>query len=368
MTDKLIWGLIGAAQVGAASQRRIYRYLEHHQMTLAQGWANLATWGRVVKLPADKLARLLAVQKEWPLERWQAYLAKMGWQICVLGEANFPRLLAHIPDFPVVLFYQGQIEVLQGNSLAVVGARRMTHYGRAVIEELLDERLCQVTIVSGLMTGVDVSAHSRALAIGAPTAAFLGYGLELTWPAGARECRAQILAAGGAIISEFAPWEAPVARNFPIRNRLVAGSTCATLVIEAAVRSGSLITANLAADYGREVMAVPGSIFNERSVGCLELIAQGATMVRTSQQIGEVLQNLGVAVAETGKEASAGPTKVVIEDEWQKKVLELLQAGPAETEQLVAALGDQQAVATACTWLELMGEIARDEAGRWQAS
>ncbi|MBQ6436497.1 DNA-processing protein DprA [bacterium] len=364
------WALISSSDGWSASDgRKLQNFLEHNDLEIEDFWKNLPESGRWCGLKAEKVTALLKQKREWTLETWVEYLAERQIKVVLLSDDNYPPLLRYIPDWTPVLFYQGKLDCLQRVTLAVVGARKMTAYGQTAIEMLLGRELAGVTVVSGLMTGVDETAHRRALETGCQTAAFLGYGLEIVWPATMRQLKEEILLAGGAVVSEMAPWAEPRAHTFPIRNRLVAGVSVATLVIEAAKRSGSLITSNLALDYGREVMVVPGPINSELSVGCLELIKKGALPVASGQEVREVLMNSSL-----GK---------ITHEEWQlpeveevKKqtdlpglageIAKILEQECLESEELCQRLGREEQVLQELGKLEIMGQVVRGETGRWR--
>ncbi|MGD8376505.1 MAG: DNA-processing protein DprA, partial [Acidobacteriota bacterium] len=184
----------------------------------------------------------------------------------------FPLGLAEMPDPPVALYLRGELTDRDLESIAIVGPRRPTTYGRMVAEELAgDLAVAGVTVVSGLAEGVDAAAHAGALASGGRTVAFLGSGLDHPYPRANRRLRERI-PQSGAVISEFPLGTEPRAWHFPQRNRLIAGLSRGTVVVEAARKSGALITAEHAMELGREVFAVPGPVTSDRSEGTLALI------------------------------------------------------------------------------------------------
>ncbi len=206
-------------------------------------------------------------------------------------DADFPPLLKSIPDPPLVLYYRGAITQLHNASaIAVVGARRCTSSGRLLAQQMAkDLSLHGLIIVSGLALGIDGAAHRGALSAAesnasAPakpglTVAVLGSGLNRIYPQRHRQLAAEIVAADGLLLSEYPPSTGPKAHHFPERNRLISGICGATVVIEAGERSGSLITARLGLEQGRDVMAVPGPVSSSVSIGCHRLIQQGAALV-----------------------------------------------------------------------------------------
>ena len=196
-----------------------------------------------------------------------------------LHDARYPELLKQIADPPSILFVQGDVSLLAKWQIALVGSRNPSASGRDTAYEF-SRYLAQdgITINSGLAMGIDAASHQGALAAGGKTIAVIGTGLDRVYPAKHRELAHEI-ASTGAIVSEFALGTSPRAENFPRRNRIISGLSLGTVVVEAAVKSGSLITARMAMEQGREVFAIPGSIHNPLARGCHQLIRQGAKLV-----------------------------------------------------------------------------------------
>ncbi|WP_370661366.1 DNA-processing protein DprA [Massilia terrae] len=220
---------------------------------------------------------LLAATLDW--------LKRPGHHLITRHDQRYPALLAQIPDPPLMLYAIGEPGLLAQPCLAIVGSRNASAQGRANAEAfaqaLSDGGL---TIVSGLAAGIDASAHIGALRGGASTIAVVGTGLDRVYPARHREL-AQCIARQGCMLSEYALGTGPIANNFPRRNRIISGLAAGVLVVEAAAESGSLITAGLANDQGREVFAVPGSIHSALSKGCHKLIRDGALLVETANDV-----------------------------------------------------------------------------------
>ena len=207
-----------------------------------------------------------------------------GFGLVCLTDSGYPELLKTIPDPPVVLYIYGEVRS-QEMTVALVGSRKATPYGLNVTQFLAqDLGAAGVTVVSGLARGIDARAHSAALQAGARTIAVLGSGLDCMYPS-EHKLLAQKIARKGAVITEFPLGTPPNRENFPIRNRIISGLSYAVVVVEASDKSGSLITARMAAEQGREILAVPGSIFNESSKGCHSLIKDGAAVVRDWKDI-----------------------------------------------------------------------------------
>ena len=220
----------------------------------------------------------------------------LGWAqqpgnyILTLGDATYPQALLSAADPPVLLYAKGAIELLNRPAIAIVGSRNATKQGEANAAAFSATLAgAGLTIVSGLAAGIDAAAHRGALKEAASTIAVIGTGIDRIYPA-RNEGLAREIAESGCILSEFPLGTPPIANNFPRRNRLIAGLARGCLVVEAAKQSGSLITARLAAEAGREVFAIPGSIHSPQSKGCHALIKQGAKLVESAQDVLEELR------------------------------------------------------------------------------
>ncbi len=230
-------------------------------------------------------------------QRWATALAWLrgGPQrhVLTLGDADYPRPLLETADPPLLLYVQGDVSRLNQPGVAIVGSRSASAQGRDTARAIAAELSQQGwVVVSGLAHGIDGAAHEGALAAGpvaAGTVAVVGTGLDIVYPP-RHAALAQRIAAAGAVLSEYAPGTPPLPQHFPQRNRIIAGLSQGTLVVEAALRSGSLITARLALEAGRDVFAVPGSIHAEQSKGCNALIKQGAKLVESAADIVEELR------------------------------------------------------------------------------
>lgn len=223
-------------------------------------------------------------------ERHLAQAAGMDAHIIALGEPEYPSLLGHIDHAPPLLCIKGVIDLLTQPKLAMVGARNASAAGRRLTRQLAQELSASgLAIVSGLARGIDTAAHEAALAGG--TIAVLAGGIDHIYPPENAELHAQI-AADGVIVSEMMPGFRPQARDFPRRNRIISGMCFGVVVVEAAQRSGSLITARLAVEQGREVFAIPGSPLDPRAAGTNRLIQQGAALVASGGDILEILTPL----------------------------------------------------------------------------
>lgn len=261
---------------------------------------------------------------------------KIGLDILCCGNDNYPALLTTIPDPPLVLYCRGRL-VPDEPSVALVGSRKATPYGLNVAQYLArDLGKAGITIVSGLARGIDASAHHAAIQSGARTLAVLGSGLDVIYPAEHRNL-ADSITSQGALISEFPLGTQPNRENFPIRNRIISGLSHVIVVVEASTKSGSLITARMAAEQGREVLAVPGSIFNESSQGCLELIRDGVALVRNWKDVVQALPaHVASHINKDAEDLSADLT------EQEKNIIALLSfEQPKHVDQLVGLAGIQ---------------------------
>ncbi|MFM8768662.1 MAG: DNA-processing protein DprA, partial [Rubrivivax sp.] len=221
-------------------------------------------------------------------EAWLA--AQPGRQAIPVGDALYPAPLLHCGDPPLMLFVEGRVDLLHRPAVAMVGSRHATPQGLAharAFAAVLSQ--AGVTVVSGLAAGIDGAAHEGALQGEGSTVAVVGTGPDIVYPRRHMGLARRILDRG-ALVSEYAPGTPVLAHHFPHRNRLIAGLTLGTVVIEAALKSGSLITARLASECGREVFAVPGSILSPQSSGCHALIRQGAQLVESAEEILQTLQ------------------------------------------------------------------------------
>lgn len=261
-----------------------------------------------------------------------ALAEKNGIRIITYSDSDYPNLLRHIPDPPPVLYVYGSLRPDSLN-IAIVGSRNATPYGRTVTENLSGDLSRRgFTIVSGMARGIDSAAHAGTLAAGGKTIAVLGCGLGTIYPAENRKLFHRI-AEDGAVISEFSYTTPPEAHHFPIRNRIISGLSLGTVVVEATHQSGSLITARLAAEQGREVFAVPGSVRSFKSMGTHSLIKQGAKLVEHADDIVEELN-----IAEEACPGHTGVASTVGLTPAEQKVLDKLSTYPIHIDKLVREL------------------------------
>lgn len=290
-----------------------------------------------------------------------------GWTLLRAGGPRYPVQLAAVRGCPDALFVRGDPAVLARPQLSIVGSRAASPAGRETAFEFAAALAARgLAITSGLAAGIDAAAHRGALAAGGVTIAVCGTGLDRVYPAEHADLAAEI-ARRGALVSEFPPGTPPLAENFPQRNRLMSGLSLGVLVIEAAARSGSLITARHAAEQGRDVLAVPGSIHNALARGCHRLIKDGAALVETPDDVIEALEFRGFL---PGNTASCGAANAEIPgarlDSDTEILLNALGFEPADLDQLVERTGfAPQAVVSRLQLLELEGRVESLAGGRF---
>jgi len=277
-----------------ADYERLAQALGGHDAIRRASVSDLAHRGRLRPKLATEAARLLG-SDEPDEELRQA--AERGIAIVPFTSPDYPAILRRTPEPPLVLYVQGEIEPADAVALAIVGTRRPSHYGTTQAGRLAAELAARgMTIVSGLAHGIDTAAHRAALDAGGRTIAVLGGGIARLYPA-ANAALADDIAQHGAVVSEFPLHTKSLRAFFPRRNRIVSGLALGVLVVEAAFKSGALITADWALAQGREVFALPGRVTDRRSRGCHLLIKQGAALVETSDDILEGLGDVGKTLA-----------------------------------------------------------------------
>lgn len=328
-----------------------------------------AIFGASIKALSDVVGlsqaeRLLTLNVAVDIEAALDWATLPGNHILTLADGDYPQALLEIADPPVVLYLKGRVELLNRPALAIVGSRNPTPQGVANAANFAATLTgAGLTIVSGMALGIDAAAHRGALDGGGLTVAVIGTGADRVYPARNRDL-AQAISDQGAIVSEFPLGTAALAANFPRRNRLIAGLSQGCLVVEAAARSGSLITARLAADAGREVFAIPGSIHSPLSKGCHQLIKQGAKLVESAQDILEELR-WPVAPA-TGETGSAAAESHPAEPEADS-LLAMLGHDPCTLDTLADRAGlTPDALLAMLLQLELEGRVTSLPGGRYQ--
>ncbi len=294
-------------------------------------------------------------------------------QVLTPGDSGYPALLREIARPPPQLYIRGAVAVLSLPQLAIVGSRNATPAGAETARDFSSHLAARgFCITSGLAEGIDAAAHRGALAVGGRTVAVCGTGPDIVYPRHHESLAAEIIATGGAIVSEFAPGTAVHRGNFPRRNRLISGLAVGTLVVEAGVRSGALITARHALEQGRDVFAIPGSIHNPVARGCHRLIRNGAKLVETAadivEELGGLLAMLGLDDAPKRAESTPEATDCPVENAAEYAgLLAAMAWDPVDADTLVArsglTIGD---VSSMLLLLEMQGSVRALSGGRYQ--
>lgn len=356
--DFRFWlGLHRAPQIGS---RRFQALLKHFGTPKAVFEANRAEW-LAAGLPESTIAYLQAPD-------WRAVANDLAW----LDRADrhglycnhplYPPLLSEIADPPAVLFVAGRPEALSHRQIAIVGSRNPSPAGSQTANDLAKALVSAgFGITSGLALGIDASAHRGALAAGGVTIAVAGAGPDRIYPRQHQALAEEIIAGDGALVSEFPPGTEPKASNFPRRNRIISGLALGTLVVEAAERSGSLITARLALEQNREVFAVPGSIYSPLSRGCNDLIRAGAKLVQTADDILEEFEFRAAFTASS--ELVQAPAD---EPCPHPALLKCIAYDPTSVDTLVAVTGySAEIISSQLLLLELQGYVATTPGGHF---
>lgn len=348
--------------VGPDTARRLLAAFGPPQSVLAQppsAWRTLVS-ARVAQALAEQPVDLALHQ-----ERALAWLdASPDHHVLSFADEAFPAELLQMADPPVLLWVQGDLQALQHPvRLSMVGSRNPTPQGQVNAHQFA-RALAQagVCVVSGLATGVDGAAHEGALQGGGPTIAVVGTGLDIVYPSRHADL-ARRISACGCLVSEYLPGTGPQQSHFPRRNRLIAGLSQGTLVVEAAVQSGSLITARLAAEQGREVFAIPGSIHSPQARGCHALIRQGAKLVESAQ---DILEDLRLLPPDRTGRTPVEPDLIYLSGD-EASLLQAMGFDPVSFDALQARTGiDTPTLQARLLELELDGQVARLPGGLLQ--
>lgn len=301
------------------------------------------------------------------VEKDRRWLEISGTVLLPYTDPHYPTLLKQIADPPIALFLRGDRTLLASPQLAIVGSRNPSGEGRRNAEEFAAYLArCGLTITSGMALGIDAASHRGALKSGGATLAVWGTGLDKVYPPTHRKL-AEEIAAQGLIVTEFAPGTPPLPHNFPRRNRLISGLAVGTLVVEANQSSGSLITARLASEQGREVFAIPGSIHNPLARGCHRLIRAGAKLVESAADILEELAPLlKLETAAAPSPPPAAPPAAPPEDPEYRLLLNALDYAPTSVDALVERTGlTPDVVSSMLLMLELQGQVEAASGGHY---
>ena len=324
MDEKCYWiGFTLVKGIGAVRFQRVLERFGNAQTAWNANPAELAEAGLSLKM----IERLIAVRESMDLSLlWQKVHSK-GIKVLTWRDEDYPLRLKEIEQPPPVLYVRGDISPEDSWAVSIVGTRRVTPYGRQVTEEIASFLAANgITVVSGLARGVDSIAHKAALNAGGRTLAVLGSGVDRIYPPENRALAEQIITQG-AVISDYALGTPPESSNFPPRNRIISGLSMAVVVVEAGNTSGALITAEFAADQGREVFAVPGNILASQSKGTNKLIQNGAHPLLSAS---DILQSLNLSRVGQHKAAR----KILPSDDLEAKILEALNAEPLHVDEI----------------------------------
>jgi DNA processing protein len=381
----LAWSQV--AGVGSILLRRLYE----HFGTLESAWAASAAELQAVDGFGFQTAEAVAIARSAidPATLLQQH-EQDNPCFWTPADADYPRLLLETPDLPAVLYYQGSVELLENQGLisaiAIVGTRFPSDYGRRWTRKL-SAALAEAgfLVVSGLAAGIDTEAHESCLKAGGRTVAVMGTGIDIIYPAVNRSL-AQRIANQGLLLSEYPAKTQPDRNHFPRRNRIIAGLCRATLVLEAPQKSGALITARLANDYGRDVYVLPGSLDNHRAQGCLELLNQGAHVILGEDYLLDLLSTLPRFQAQSSpvavnsratqlslldserpsRETSIAPPAIQLTPDLQQ-VFQVVSLEPIAIDLILQKAGlTHGLVLSALTQLELMGLVSQLPGSRYQ--
>ena len=357
-SDAEAWLRFSLTPIGCRMRLKLLRLWGSPEALLGASVNSLQEWLE----PQSAIALAEAgYRSHWAeLTMHQEWLSVPEHRMLSLADGDYPVALLDLPDAPVTLFVKGSVTWLDRPALSVVGSRQATPQGLENAEAFsADLSLSGYTIVSGMAAGIDAAAHRGGLAGAGSTVAVVGTGLDRIYPASNRDLAHQI-AASGAIVSEFPLGSPPKAEHFPRRNRLIAALGKGCLVVEAALGSGSLITARQAADLGREVFAIPGSIHSPQSKGCHRLIKEGAKLVETAQ---DVYEELSMPPSSTIQSS-----KVVLPQKADEDVLLTLMGwDPVDIDTLVLRSGKAvDEIMTTLLMQELAGVVFALPGGRYQ--
>ena len=346
---------IGFNRVAGIGPVRLQQLLAHFEGDLDRAWRASASELAEAGLDRRSLANLQSQRVKLDLERELSLLEQHGVTAITWNDERYPRLLREIPAAPPVIYLRGQQQPQDDWAVAIVGTRKVSAYGRRATEHLASALAeAGLTIVSGLALGVDRIAHEAALNAGGRTIAVLANGVERPYPMRNRKLGEHIVSSGrGLLLSDYPIGTPPEAANFPPRNRIISGLSLATVIVEAGERSGALITAGNALDQGRDVFAVPGSIFSPGSQGTNRLIQEGAMPVLKAQ---DVLDALDLHLAEPRQAVR----ELVDATPTEEQVLGVLGAEPRHIDDVGRDCGLQPAtLSSTLALLELKGMVAR---------
>jgi DNA processing protein len=358
--------------------KQLVRLQQHFGDLTTALTAKAADWLAVERF-GDKLVDSVFKPDNTLIEQALSWVEQPQHHIITLNDEAYPRLLREIADPPILLYVRGDVGLLNTPQLAVVGSRHASRQGLQIAQDF-SQYLSGVglAITSGLAHGIDAAAHRGGLQGIGKTLAVIGTGIDRIYPS-ANQALAREVADQGAIVSEYPLQTRPLAQNFPRRNRIISGMSVGCLVVEAALKSGSLITARQAMEQGREVFAIPGSINNSLAKGCHQLIKQGAKLVETAQDILEELAPLVEYALQSESAQSlsnqAHPTNEIQPDlyapfsmvEAKHPLLDLMEFDPMSLDELVVLSSwPASEIQAQMMMFEMAGQVEAMSAGRWR--
>jgi DNA processing protein len=341
--------------IGSQRLRLLVATFGSAQATLEAPQAKLAAVFGIGRAAATAIKAASAADGE----RVLAQLATLGARVLLSGDPNFPAALEEIPDAPAVLYVWGDMTLLARPCVAFVGSRNHTTYGAEAVRILAGAVAQRAVVVSGMARGIDALAHTAALDAGGTSIGVLGNGFGVIYPA-ANEALYDRMVAAGCLVTEHPPGERPHVGSFSRRNRLISGLSRGVVVVEAAIGSGAIVTANLGLEQGREILAVPGPITSPTSVGCNKLIQQGAKAVLCAADIFEELKLPSMGLGEIGVALSTPAPRVPPMDltGLQLTLWSRMMTEPQHVDALVSSAQTRPAeVLGALTELELRGLV-----------
>jgi len=350
MSDLKYWVALNNVEgLGPVHFRQLLKYAGD----VEAAWNTSASDLKKLNFSKGLVENFSKIQRSLDLRTTMEGLNKLGVEVITISSPNYPALLKKIYDPPFVLYVRGRLKKEDELAVAVVGSRKMTRYGREVTENLVQNLVAHgLTIVSGLAFGVDLASHQAALDAGGRVVAVLASGVDIITPTSNTFLAERILEEGqGAIISEHPLGTTPLKHFFPIRNRIISGLALGTLVVEATKKSGTAHTARAALEQGREVFAVPGSIFSPLSVGTHHLIKDGAKLVNSVEDILEELQLEARSLKLEARE-------VVPDSPEEEEILKILGNDEIHVDEIIQESNlSTSAVTSTLTMMEMKGKV-----------
>ncbi len=331
MSDLRYWiALSMLPEIGPVGARRLLSVFGSPEKIFVAGLDDLL---KIEGIGINRAKNIKTFSSWQDIEKQMRIAEQKGINVISLDNPSYPEMLREIDDAPVVLYLKGEVQPHDKYAIAVVGSRKLTHYGASIAENISEELASMgFTIISGMARGIDSLSHKGALKVGGRTIAVLGSGIDIPYPPENKTLLDKVVHSG-CVMSEFPPGTPPEKENFPRRNRLISGLSLGVLVIEASADSGALITARYAMEQGREVFAVPGNVTSSHSSGTNDLIKKGAILARNAEDIVEEL-----APVLKGFIRSRDKVKIEVTDE-EKNLCSLLSGEPKQIDDISRECG-----------------------------